>query len=299
MCAWPLLCCVALVKRGSSTGLHYCLRKLMGWGIRKGFWGSWEGVPLCCELPPPEVPRIKHRELKATGDDCRCCAMMEWSARGSLGYYGGSGDRGLCWSACSSGQSWGFSLGASTACPRSMHDFQGWVAAMTAWMESAGAVSSKPCRASTLSPLMSRNSSAMTTGPLSMGLPEPLKIRPGRDKGFRRVSGLPVSAWPPAPHTPPPESHHAVFPASSAPLPSHMAHFHECPCKGWNIFLPLLRIVIGKALGSHPDHWPGPRLITNQRIRQVKEGLHHPFQPSPEKVASSCTCNDLTSLLPC
>ena len=28
-------------------------------------------------------------------------------------------------------------------------------------------------------PLMSRKSSAMTTGPLSMGLPEPLKTRPG------------------------------------------------------------------------------------------------------------------------
>lgn len=48
------------------------------------------------------------------------------------------------------------------------------------WLEAG---SRKPSRAPGHSPLISRKSSAMTTGPLSMGLPEPLKTRPVGGRG--------------------------------------------------------------------------------------------------------------------
>lgn len=113
-----------------------------------------------------------------------------------------------------------------------------------------------PCAASTLLPLISRNSSAMTAGPLSMGFPEPLKIRPGRNKECRKMSVLPASARPPAP----------------TPL-QHLITLYPLP--------PQSPATADKAFWSHPVHWPGPRLITYQRIRLSKEGLSHSFQPAP------------------
>lgn len=61
-------------------------------------------------------------------------------------------------------------------------------------------------------------------------------------------------------------SYSSRVPSSSflSPQPSHMANFHDCPCKGQGIFLPLSGIFTGKAIWSHPDHWPQPRLISNQ-----------------------------------
>lgn len=137
-----------------------------------------------------------------------------------------------------------------------------------AWMGKCRAVSSKPCRASTLSPLMSRKSSAMTTGPLSMGLPEPLKIRPGREKGFRKVSGLP------APHTPP-ESHH---PVSLAPSDHTWLTSMTVPAKGrlssflCREFSQARQFGVTLTTGLSP----GWSVI---RIRPGKGGLGHPFQP--------------------
>lgn len=61
----------------------------------------------------------------------------------------------------------------------------------------------KPSRASSHSPLISRKSSAMTTGPLSMGLPEPLKTRPGGKQGvLENAQGQPWVSHCCSPSTP-------------------------------------------------------------------------------------------------
>lgn len=119
-----------------------------------------------------------------------------------------------------------------------------------------GSDSCYPCAASALLPLMSRNSSAMTAGPLSMGLPEPLKIRPGGNKECRKMAVLPASARPLTPYIPS-EAHYPVFVTSSVP-----SYYRQ-------------------TFWRHPVHQPGPRFTTYQRIRLSKEGLSHPSQPAP------------------
>lgn len=152
--------------------------------------GSWEGLCLYCAH---SLSQLFGRELvgwrAAEYTSRRCCAVRGWSA----------GAVGLCADLRAEGPSLICLYCLAWICaglPREGGRKDGFD------RTAAGTVSSEPCAASNLLPLMSRNSSAMTAGPLSMGLPEPLKIRPGRDKGCRKTLVLPACARPPASHNP-------------------------------------------------------------------------------------------------
>lgn len=127
--------------------------------------------------------------------------------------------------------------------------------------------SPKPCRTSGHSPLISRKSSAMTIGPLSMGLPEPLKIRPGGGQwALENAQGQPWASHCCPPPTPPPAPTCPHMPSTLSPSPSTLSYpqragYSDCPL---GVFLSFLETFIGKALAQN-NHSNGVSLGAGER----------------------------------
>lgn len=156
-----------------------------------------------------------------------------------------------------------------------------------------GVGSPKLSGASGHSPLISRKSSAMTTGPLSMGLPEPLKTRPGVGEECCGCSGPPWVSHCCSPATPSPvptrPSHpNCPMPSSLQPSVTPRAGYSDCPLGG----LPYSPgSLYGKASTQDSDSngvfRAGKRREPGMADLGRKLGMCSLFQPDPKEMATS------------